>query len=82
MRGNLQYPFTIKPSISTLGSVMEFSRQKPPISYTPNDSLQDLLAFTAGTIYEKNFLSSEAFDLLSFDFFLWNKFHSSNVFQK
>ena len=36
-----KYPFTIKPIFSTLGSVIEISRQEPIISLLPDDSVRD-----------------------------------------
>ena len=62
-----KYPFTIKPSFSTLGSIKENSRQEPLINFTPDDSIRDLLGFNPGTIYEKFDLSSNPVDLLLFD---------------
>ena len=47
------YPFIFKPNFSTLGSIIENSRQRPLFSITPNDSIRDLLGFNAGTIYAK-----------------------------
>ena len=42
--------FTIKPVFSTLGSFIEISRQRPLISFLPDDSIQNLLGFNASTI--------------------------------
>ena len=39
----LNYPFTIKPNFSTLGSVIEMSTQRPVITFVPDDSIRDLL---------------------------------------
>ena len=46
------YPFTIKQNFSTLGSIIEFSRQQPLISVLPDNSMQNLLGFIASTIYD------------------------------
>ena len=43
------YPFTIKPNFSTLGSIIEISTQGPVISFVPDDSRRDLLGFNATT---------------------------------
>ena len=61
------YPFTIKPSFSTLGSIIEISSQGPIISFLPDDSIRDLLGFKASTIFEKDNLLSNPVDILSFD---------------
>ena len=37
------YPFTIKPNFSTLGSIIEISPQGPIISFMFDDSIRDLL---------------------------------------
>ena len=39
------YPFTIKLSFSTLGSIIEISSQGPVITFEPDDSIRDLLGF-------------------------------------
>ena len=39
----VDYPFTIKPNISTLGSFKESSRQEPLISFLHKDCKRDLL---------------------------------------
>ena len=49
----MDYPFTIKPKISTVGSIIEFSRQEPIISFLPDDCKRNLLGFNASTIYEE-----------------------------
>ena len=46
------YPFTIKPIFSTLGSPIEISTQGPVITFLPEDSIIDLLGFNKTTIYE------------------------------
>ena len=47
------YPFTIKPNFSTLGSVVEISPQGPIISFMFDDCTRDLLGFNARTLYEE-----------------------------
>ena len=47
------YPFSIKPNLSTLGSIIEISTQGPVITFLPDDSIGDLLGFNKTTIYEE-----------------------------
>ena len=61
------YPFTIKPNFSTLGSIIEILRQGPIITFVPNDSIRDLLGFNKTTIFEEYNLSPNPVDILSFD---------------
>ena len=63
----VNYPFKIKPNFSTLRSIIEISPQGPRISFMFDDSIRDLLGFHAITIYEKNNLSPNPVDNLSFD---------------
>ena len=44
------YPFTKKPSFSTLGIILEISRHEPFISFTPDYSIRDVLGFNPGTL--------------------------------
>ena len=60
------YPFTIKPNFSTLGSIIEKSPQGPIISFMFDDSMRDLLGFKARTLYEEFTLSNKPVDILSF----------------
>ena len=65
------YPFSIKPNFSTLGSIIEISTQGPVITFVPDDSIRDLLGFNKTTIFEEYNLSPKHVDILSFDnFFL------------
>ena len=64
---NENYPFTIKPNFSTLGSIIEISPQGPIISFMFDDSIKDLLRFNARTLYEDYTLSNNPVDILSFD---------------
>ena len=61
------YPFTIKPNFSTLGSFIEISPQGPIISFMFDDSLRDLLGFNARTLYEEYTPSNKHVNILSFD---------------
>ena len=71
------YPFTIKPNFSTLGSIIEISTQGPVITFIPDDSIRDLLGFNKTTIYEEYNLSPNPADILSFD----NIFLECNIAQ-
>ena len=44
------YPFTIEPNFSTLGSIIEISPQGLIISFMFDDSMRDLLGFNARTL--------------------------------
>ena len=61
------YPFTIKPNFSTLGSIIEISSQGPIITFVPDDSIRDLCGFNKNTIYGEHNLSPNPVDILSFD---------------
>ena len=63
----VNYPFTIKPNFSTLGSIIEKSTQGPVKTFAPDDSIGDLLGFNKTTIYEEYNLSPNPVDSLSFD---------------
>ena len=69
------YPFSIKPNFSTLGSIIEISTQGPVITFVPIDSIGSLLGFNKRTIYEEYNLSDNPVDILSFD----NNFLESNI---
>ena len=71
------YPFTIKPYYSTLGSIIEISTQGPVITFVPDDSIRDLLGFNKTTIFEEYDLSPNLVDILSFD----NIFLECNIAQ-
>ena len=62
------YPFSIKPNFSTLGSIIEISTQGPVITFVPDDSIRDLLGFNKTTIIEEYNLSPNSVDILSFEF--------------
>ena len=61
------YPFSIKPNFSTLGSIIEISTQGPVITFRPDDSMGDLLGFNKTMIFEEYNLSPNPVDILSFD---------------
>ena len=61
------YPFTIKPNFSTLGSIVEISPQGPIVGFMFDDCIKDLLRFHAITLYEEYILSTNPVDILSFD---------------
>ena len=65
------YPFMIEPNFSTLGSIIETSRQDPIISFLPDDSLSYILGFDAVIFYEQYNLSPNLVDILSFDSLLF-----------
>ena len=71
------YPFTIKPKFSTLGSSIENSPQRPILSFMFADSIKNFSGFHAITLYEEYNLSTNAADILSFD----NIFLECNIAQ-
>ena len=78
----MDYPFTIKPNFSTLGSIIEISTEGPKITFVPDNSLRDLLGFNKATIYEEYNLSPNLVDILSFDnVFLENDIAQGMIFR-
>ena len=71
------YPFTIKPNFSTLGSIKEISTHGSVITILPDDSMRDLIGFKKTTIYEEYNFSPNPVDILSFD----NIFLERNIVQ-
>ena len=61
------YPFNIKPDFNTLGSIIEISPQGSVISFSPDDSIGNLLGFSKKTIYEEYNISQKPVDIISFD---------------
>ena len=61
------YPFSIKPNFSTLGSIIEISTQGPLLTFAPDNSMGDLLGFNKTTIFEEYNLSPNPVDISSFD---------------
>ena len=64
---DVDYPFSRQPNFSTLGSIIEISRQHPLIISSSDDSIGDLLDFNSETKYEKYILSPNPVNILSFD---------------
>ena len=62
-----EYPFHIKPDFNTLGSIIEISSPGPIVSFTPNDSVGELLGFGKTTIYGEYNISPNPVDIISFD---------------
>ena len=61
------YPFTIKPNFSTLGSINEIQPQGPIIGFVFDDSIGSFLGFNETILYEEYNLSKNPVDILSFD---------------
>ena len=61
------YPFTNKPTFSTLGSIVEIKTQGPIIGFVFDDSIGNLLGFNETILYEEYNLSPNPVDILSFD---------------
>ena len=61
------YPFTIKPNFSTLGSIIEIHPQGSIIGFVFNDSIGSLLQFNETILYDEYHLSPNPVDMLSFD---------------
>ena len=61
------YPFTIKPNFSTLGSIVQTSHQGPIISFVFDDSITNVLGFDETIIYRKYNLSPNPVSILSLD---------------
>ena len=72
-----EYPFTIQPNFSTLGSIIEKSPQGPIIGFVFDDSNRSPLGFHETILYEEYNLSSNPIDILSFD----NIFLETNIAQ-
>ena len=61
------YPFKIKPTFSTMGSIIKSVPQGTIISFMFDKSIRELLGFTAQTLYEEYNLSPNSVDFSSFD---------------
>ena len=61
------YPFTIKPKFSTLGSIIQNQPQGPIIGFVFDDTIGDLLGFNETILWEEYNLSPNPVDILSFD---------------
>ena len=62
-----EYPFTIKPNFSTVGSNIEKSPQGPIISFVFDKSIRILLGFHETILYKEYLLSPNLVDIVSFD---------------
>ena len=61
------YPSTVKPKFSKLGSKLEISLKGLIISFMFDDSIRDLLGFNAVILYEEYNLSPNCVDIISFN---------------
>ena len=71
------YPFTITPNFSTLGSIVEILTPGPQISFVFDDIIGSLLGFNEILVWGKCNLSDNPVDILSFD----NIFIECNIAQ-
>ena len=69
------YPFLIRPNLTTQRSIIEIPNPGPVITFQPDDSLGQLLGFNRTTIFEHYNLSPNVVDILSFD----NIFIETNI---
>ena len=63
----VNYPFTIKPSFSTLGSIVDISPQGAIIGFVFDDSIGNLLGYNETILWEECNLSPNPVDILSID---------------
>ena len=63
----IDYPFTIKPNFSTLGSINQIQPQGPIIGFVVDDTIGNLLGFKDTILWEEYNLSPNPVDILSFD---------------
>ena len=61
------YPFTIKPNFSTLGSIVQIKPQGPIIGFVFEDSIGSVLGFDETILSKEYNLSSNPIDIISFD---------------
>ena len=61
------YPFTIKPNFSTLGSIIQTKPQGSIIGFVFDDTIGNLLGFNETILYEEYNISPNPVDNLSFD---------------
>ena len=59
--------FLIEQTISTLGFIIDFSRQETLISFIPDESIRNPLGFNASIIYEENIIITNPVDKVSVD---------------
>ena len=62
-----KYPFTIKPNLSTLGSIVQIQSHGPIIRFVFDDNIGSLLGFNETTLWEEYNLSLYPVDIFSFD---------------
>ena len=75
-------PFTLKPELSTMDSIIEIFTREPLISFLPDDSKRNLLGFNASTKNEEYDLLHNPVDILSFDkFFLETDIGQGMIFK-
>ena len=63
------YPCTIKPIFSTLGSIIQIKTQGPIVGFVFDDTIGDLLGFNETMLWEEINLSPNPVDIMSFDNF-------------
>ena len=61
------YPFTIKPNFSSLGSIVQIKPQGPIIGFVFEDTMGSLLGFDETMLWKEYILSSNPVDIISFD---------------
>ena len=61
------YPFTVRPNLSTLGTIIKLSPQGPIIGFIFEDSIGNLLGFHETILWQDYNLSHNPVDILSFD---------------
>ena len=61
------YPITMKPNFSALGSILEISQTGPIVSFVIEDSIRNLLGFDETFLFIDSNLSSIPVDILSID---------------
>ena len=69
------YPFTIKPKFSKLGSIIQIQPQGPIIGFVFDDTIGNLLGFKETILWKKFNRSPNPIDILSFD----NKFIHTDI---
>ena len=67
----------MKPNFSTLGSIIENSREEPKIRFLADDSIRKVLELSASTIYEEYNLSPYPVDIVLYD----NVLHHCDIAQ-
>ena len=61
------YPFTIKPNFSTLGSIIEIKPQGSIISFAGDNTIKNILGFRETILYEEYNTSDNAVDIIPFN---------------